>query len=266
MFYLFFFGINSSAGSPKRSIYNESFPPWGLSKCSSLNDFLLPTAASLSKKKQKRNASVDLVPSRRGDLLMGDLEIMEMFLLEPQECGGDMGEWMQVTQRVLLTCSEQRSSQVHAGRWFLKRTPLLPRGWRGKKGLQGETSWTASETPPGELRLLVPACIVSERNKVADVRLDTHPPAPPSHKLRLHALKTIFHASWGQNFFAVRAALNANVPPLLSICLGKQEVDAAEGFWFAAAGNPPLPWQRWSVSWWAKCAGGLKWTCEWKGH
>lgn len=79
----------SSAGLPQKYLLRipPLPPPWGLSKCSSLNDFLLPRATS-PRKKEKKNASVDLVTSRRGDLLMGDLEIMEMFLLEPQEGGG----------------------------------------------------------------------------------------------------------------------------------------------------------------------------------
>lgn len=229
-FYLFFFFNKFICWFTKEKYLQWIFPPLGTFEVQ-LFKWFPPAHGGIAeqKKKQKRNASVDLVPSRRGDLLMGDLEIMEMFLLEPQECGGDVGEWMQVTQRVLLTCSEQRSSQVHAGRWFLKRTPLLPRGWRGKKGLQGETSWTASETPLGELRLLVPACIVSERKKVADVRLDTHPPLLPTSCAYMRS-KLFFMLHERRTFFAVHAALNANVPPLLSIYLGKQEVDAAEGF------------------------------------
>lgn len=57
---------------------------------------------------QKKNASVDLVTRRRGDPLMGDLEIMEMFLLEPRGAGGGRGT--QVTQRALLTCTKRCST------------------------------------------------------------------------------------------------------------------------------------------------------------
>lgn len=57
---------------------------------------------------------------------MGDLEIMEMFLLEPRGAGGGERDASYTESPADLHETMQHSSQVHAGRWVLKRTPLLP--------------------------------------------------------------------------------------------------------------------------------------------
>lgn len=75
---------------------------------------------------------------------MEDLEIMEMFLLEPR------GEERRLHAE-LLTARNNAAARCMLGSRFLKRTPLLPRG--RKKASRGN-DWDRFRDPPGELRLL----------------------------------------------------------------------------------------------------------------
>lgn len=97
---------------------------------------------------------------------MGDLEIMEMFLLEPR--GGRGGGKCEL-ERAPLTRTERCSSQVHAGRWvFEEDLRCFPEAGREIKASRGNEQ-DRFRNPPGELRLLLPPFILSDKSNAAAV-------------------------------------------------------------------------------------------------